>query len=149
MIRHLARSQRGSAAVEFAVVLPMLVLLLIGLIDVGRYTYYGILAQHAARAGLQYGAQTSLTAQDNTGIQNAALADAQNLSNWQVSRSIVCQIGGSQSSCPANNANTLPANLVYFVQVQVTGSFKTLISYPGIPNPVPVTATASMRVGSQ
>ena len=45
------KSQRGSAMVEFAVVLPMLAMLMIGLIDVGRYTYFAIMAAHAARAG--------------------------------------------------------------------------------------------------
>ena len=135
--------------VEFAVVAPILIFLLLGLIDVGRYTYYGILASHAARAGVQYGAQTSLTAVDRGGIQNAALQDAQSLSNFSATTTVLCTVNAAASSCPANNTSSIPTALVYYVQVNVTGTFNTLISYPGIPNRVPVTGTAVMRLGSQ
>ena len=78
-MKRLIRSEGGTSAVEFAIVAPVLIFLLIGLIDVGRYTYYGILAANAARAGAQYGAQSVYTAIDSPGMQNAALADGQNL----------------------------------------------------------------------
>lgn len=142
-------AQSGSAAVEFAVVAPVLVFFLLGLIDVGRYMYYGILASHAARAGVQYGTQTSLTALDNVGISNAALQDAQGLSNFHATATILCTANGASTSCPANNTSSIPTSLVYYVQVNVTGSFNTLIAYPGIPSSVHVTGNSIMRLGSQ
>jgi Flp pilus assembly protein TadG len=141
--------ERGSAMVEFAVLMPIMVFFLLGIIDVGRYTYYGILASHAARAGVQYGAQTSMTALDKSGIQNAAHLDAQSLSNFSSTTTVLCTVSGANTSCPANNTSSVPTSLVYYVQVNVTGTFNTLISYPGIPNKVPVTGTAVMRLGSQ
>lgn len=143
------RSQSGSALVEFAVVTPFLVLLLIGLIDVGRYTYYGILAAHAARAAVQYGSENLVTAADTTGMKNAASQDAQNLSNWTVSATAICMLNNQVTTCPASNSLSVSPNLVYYVQVTVTGSFSPLIAYPGIPTNVPVTATTTMRVDSQ
>jgi Flp pilus assembly protein TadG len=149
MMRRLARADGGTGLVEFALVAPVMMFLLIGLIEVGRFTYFGILAAHAAEAGVQYGAQTTLTALDTTGVTNAAAGDAQNLPNWHVTRTIVCSINGQVSVCPANNTNSVSPNLVYYVQVQVTATFNSLLNYPGIANSIPVSATAQMRVATQ
>ena len=62
--RSLAACESGSALAEMAIVLPLLVLLLIALIEVGRYGNYTIRAGNAARAGVQYGAQNTITAAD-------------------------------------------------------------------------------------
>jgi Flp pilus assembly protein TadG len=150
--KHLNDS-RGTSMVEFAVVLPVFVFLLIGLIEVSRYAYFSIVASHAARAGVQYASQTTETAADananGAGTRNAALADGQSLSNWTVHSSILCTIAGQASTCPQNTANSVPANLVYYVQVKVSGTFTSLLNYPGIPSSVPISATAIMPVSSQ
>ena len=49
------RGSRGQAIVEFALVLPFLVLLFFGLIDVGRAIYVGNAAAQAAREGARWG----------------------------------------------------------------------------------------------
>lgn len=154
-IREFLRSQSGSSLIEFAITAPVLALLLVGLIDVGRYTYYGILATHAAHSGVQYGAQNLQTAADvNTNgsssrAANAALADAQRLSGFTVHAAVVCTNNNQQSPCPASNTNSSPpAGLIYFVRVQVTGTFTPLIAYPGI-SQVPISSTAIMRVVTQ
>lgn len=153
-MRRPAGSQRGTSMVEFALVAPLLAFLLIGLIDVGRYTYYGIVAAHAARSGLQYGAQNLATAADaaadGPNTTGAAFADAQSISAFQVAASVVCTMNGQTTSCPVNNAGSAPpSGLVYFVKVQISGTFTPLIQYPGIPTAVPIGATATMRVIDQ
>jgi Flp pilus assembly protein TadG len=149
MMRRLARADGGTGLIEFAFALPVLLFLLIGLIDVGRYTYLGVLAQHAARAGVQYGSQSVMSAVSTAAIQNAALQDAQGLSSWQVAHTIICTVNSEPSQCPVNNTNAVSPNLVYYVQVQVTGTFNPLVSYPGIPSSIPVTGTAQMRIAAQ
>src|ERR1700722_2857907 len=69
----------GQSLVELALVLPILLLLMIGIIEVGRFAYYSILVSNAARAGAQYGAQGLVNAADAAGIQTAAANDGQNL----------------------------------------------------------------------
>lgn len=144
---------RGTSMVEFALLAPVFIFLMIGVIEVGRYMYLSILAAHAARAGVQYAAQTTETAADastnGSGTRNAALADAQSLSAWTVHSSVTCTIASQASTCPQNTANSVPANLVYYVQVKVSGTFTSLLNYPGIPNSFPVSATAIMPVGNQ
>jgi Flp pilus assembly protein TadG len=153
MKRSLSRCERGTSLIEFAFTAPIFVLLLVGLIDVGRYTYYAILATHAARSGVQYAAQNLTTAEDAStngpNTTGAALADAQKISNFHAIASVVCTAGGANSPCPANNTNTEPpSNLTYFVRVQVTGTFSPLISYAGFGS-IPITATSVMRVINQ
>ncbi|HVN68614.1 MAG TPA: TadE family protein [Candidatus Binatia bacterium] len=147
-MKQLQENESGTSVVELAVVLPMLAFLLIGLVEIGRYTYFGIVAAHAARAGVQYGGQTLVTALDTTGMTTAASKDAQSLSNWTVTPSHVCTSSGSVVSCPNGSGASIPG-VVYYVQVQVKGTFATLMNYPGIPNNIPVTATAMMRIGNQ
>jgi Flp pilus assembly protein TadG len=153
MIRRAARCNRGTSLIEFALVAPIFIFLLIGVIEVGRYTYFAILAQHAARAGVQYAAQNLTTAADasvnGSNTAGAASQDAQSLSNWTVHSMVICTMNSQFSPCPANNMSAVSPNLTYYVQVTVTGTFKSLLSYPGIPNNVPVQGLAVMRVGNQ
>jgi Flp pilus assembly protein TadG len=139
-------SDRGTSVVEFALVAPVFIFMLIGLIETGRYTYYAILAAHAARAGVQYGAQSVFTAADSTGMRNAALQDGQNLPNWVITTSHFCENNGAAAGCPSGEPS---AGTAYYVQVQVTGTFTSLIGYPGITNSLPIGATATLRVGGQ
>lgn len=144
-MRRFVRSQSGAAMVELAVVLPFLIFLLIGVIEVGRYMYFGIVAAHAAEAGAQYGAQSLGNASDSSGIEAAAAADAPNVS-VTASPMPVCLESGQSVACPSG---TPSPNMTEYIKVTVTGSFQSLLNYPGIPNPLPVTATAMMRVLGQ
>jgi Flp pilus assembly protein TadG len=141
--RDLRRSEAGTALVELAMVAPLLALLLVGIIDFGRYTYDGVLAANAARAGVEYGAQNAWTAEDTTGQQNAAYADAQNLSGMTATASPpFCMLDGATVSCGTSGA-------VYYVKVTTTGTFTPIFKYVGLPTQVPVTGSAVMAVEDQ
>jgi Flp pilus assembly protein TadG len=152
--RRLAREESGTSLVEFALVAPVLILLLVGMIEIGRFAYYAILAANAARAGVAYGAQSVQTADDTTGIKNAVIADGQNLSNWSATNAItvttLCSVNGGTPTSPCVTGSSGPAaGTVYYVSVQVTGTFKSLLNYPGLPSSLPVSGNAIMRVASQ
>jgi Flp pilus assembly protein TadG len=149
----LLRSQSGAAMVEFAIALPFLVFMVIGVVEVGRYMYFGILAAHAAEAAAEYGSQTLATAADTTGIKNAASADSAGLSTFLASPAPLClQTSGETGSTPAPvtcPTGTPPAGTIEYVQVTVTGTFHSLLNYPGMPNSLPVTASTTMRIQDQ
>jgi Flp pilus assembly protein TadG len=143
------RSESGTSLIEFALVAPVLIFMLIGLIEVGRYAYFSIVAANAARAGVQYGAQSLTTAQDTAGMASAALQDGQNIASFTASPAPLCsENGGTLQTCTTNGAAPT-AGTVYYVKVQVYGTFKSLLSYPGIPTNVPISGSAIMRVISQ
>ncbi|HEX3458358.1 MAG TPA: TadE/TadG family type IV pilus assembly protein [Candidatus Baltobacteraceae bacterium] len=144
-------AQAGTSLIEFALVAPVFLFMLVGIIEVGRYTYFGIVAAHAARAGVQYGSQNLVTAASPPGgaIENAALNDAGNLSGWKATHAIICTNAGAQITCPISASGVIGPNLVYYVQVKVTGSVSSLLQYPGIPPQSSFTATATMRVANE
>lgn len=147
------RCDRGTSALEFALMAPVFIFMLVGIIEIGRYTYYAILAAHAARAGVQYAAQNLETASDaaasGPNTSNAAVVDGQQLANWKVTSKVVCTVNNVAAPCPANNTSSVSPSNFYYVQVQVTGTFNSLLKYPGIPQQIPVSGTAIMRVGNQ
>jgi len=82
--QHASRSDRGAAMVEFALVLPVLLLLLFGFIDFGVFWYNDLELSHAARdaarrasvatsAG-EYSAATAI-------VKNARLVPTENTTN--------------------------------------------------------------------
>lgn len=157
------RSQTGQALLEVAVVTPLLLLLLVGTVELGRYAYIGILVGNAARAGAAYGAQglpqSVCSAPAPCGIQTAADNDFQ--SNGQpvsaltvtASDSCGCDSGGTITSAGCNTATNPTAgsctgNGVWVVLVSVTasGTFSPLFNYPGISKSFTISRTSTMRV---
>jgi Flp pilus assembly protein TadG len=138
---------RGQSVLEFALLLPIMLLLLVGIIEVGRFAYYSILVANAARAGAQYGAQGLATAADTPGIQAAAENDGQNLPQLIVTASQACGCNGAglSGTCPATGCS-LPNHPLVYVQVQATGTFNSLFNYPGLPPSFTVSSTEKMRV---
>jgi Flp pilus assembly protein TadG len=149
--RKLFRSQSGAAIVEFALIAPVLISLVIGLIEIGRYMYIGIVAAHAAEAGAVYAAQSIATSQNGTAITSAVNSDSSNVTWTHVTPTPYCSQNGSVVSCPTTANTTLDTSngLVYYVTVKVTGTYNSLLNYPGIPTGIPVTASATMRVLAQ
>ncbi len=124
------RARSGVAAAELAVLLPFLCLLFVGAVDFARVFYFYITVTNCARNGALYGSIDPTHAADTTGIQNAALADAQSLS---VKPNITSKTG--------NDANGDP-----YVAVNATYTFQTITNYPGILNSVNLSRTIQMRV---
>jgi Flp pilus assembly protein TadG len=150
MLQALHRCERGASMVELAILAPVMIFLAIGMIDTGRYAYYSILAANAARAGAQYGSLDLEHVSQATAISAAATADAQSLAQFVTTPTCLVAINnGSMAACPTNSSSSLTPGSVYYVQVTTTGKFTPLFPYPGIPNPVYVTGSSTMRVVNQ
>jgi Flp pilus assembly protein TadG len=147
-------SQSGQSLVELALLTPILLLLIIGIVEMGRYAYLSIVLGNAAESGALYGAQNLANSADTTGIKAAAqndYNDGQSLSGLKVDSTTTCGCDSSgttaTASCTAATAGTCAAgHWVVMVQVTATGNFKSLFSYPGIPTPLTVVRTVTMRV---
>lgn len=149
----LARREEGVAFVEFAIVAPFLIMLLIGLVEMGRLAYYVILVGNAAHAGAAYGAQSDVYANDITGMQNTAVADAQGLSAITATATQVCDCwDGTTATSISCTTNVVTActtgHRVVYAQVTATGTFHPIFNYAplGLPSTWTITKTAQLRV---
>lgn len=154
-MRRLLRNESGTGMVEFALVLPLLSLLLIGLIETGRYAAFSVRVSNAARAGAQFASiRPSVTAYDTSGIVNAACNDAgltcsdSYASNkMTVVTSVTCQYtdGSSDPTCalPAKNSGL---QRKMYVNVTTSASFTPIIQYPLLPSSVPMSAATTVEV---
>jgi Flp pilus assembly protein TadG len=153
--RKFPAGQAGVALVEFALGLPLLIMLLIGLIEIGRLAWYNIQIGNAAHAGAQYGA-TPGNSGDLTGMQTVAQNDGQ--------QSITSLTATARDVCSCWNGTTLVPNPptaaacgvpctanggrpVTYVQVTTTGTINSLFNYTafGLPTSWTVTRVALMR----
>lgn len=133
----------GASAVEFAVVLPVLLLIVLGCVDFGRFAYYYVTVTNAGRAGGQYAMMTPCNFSDATAV-----------GNWKN------QIQATARNEFANQSGTDAAKLavaatVYSdegsglrrVQVQTSyASFQTLMSWPAIPSTTTLRASVVVRM---
>ena len=69
--RSFGRDQRGASAAEFALVLPLLILLLLGIIDAGRFMWEYNQAEKATQMGVRYAVATGVVP---TGIRTYSFA---------------------------------------------------------------------------
>ena len=148
----LAGRECGASLVEFGLMLPFLLLLLLGVIDLGRAYYLSIEVSNAAYAGALYGTQN---ATDTTGMKAAALADVPDLSSGSSAMTSTAYAGcecsdgtHATSPCPSTPPScTSPAFLLNYVQVKTSYTYKPLFSWPGIPSSMTLQGSAWLRAG--
>jgi Flp pilus assembly protein TadG len=168
LIRQHNRSERGQTLLEFALVLPFLMVLGVGVIDVGRAIYYTIAVNNAAAAGVEYGSKDPIYASPahygdmkqsaqcdaNGGTGNNCPNGILALSNITATSGCLCDNGGGTAaeSCSypiVTNDCTLQCNsgkVVECVQVTTTASFNPIFGYPGLPTSYTANGRAVMRV---
>lgn len=148
-------SESGQTLVEMGLLLPFLVLLMLGVVEMGRYGYMGILVGNAARAGTAYGTQTLPQSVDSAGITIAARNDfksnGQLPANLNVTSAVSCgcDSGGSiaPATCTGTGAGTcISGHWVVVLSVTASGTFSSIFHYPLIPASVSVSKISSMRV---
>ncbi len=155
---------RGLALTEFVLVTPLAFLLFIGVLDFGRVFYTAMTVSHAARAGVQWGAQDNVRSGDFAGMRLAASDAAGDVSDVTKTACRYCKCAdgrGGCSSCSGDSvlgtatdrcsdasgclsACPLDAPQVY-VSVRAAKTFTTLFPYPGVPRTTQLNRTAIMR----
>ncbi len=139
------KAASGQSAVELALSIPLLVLLLLAGVELGRIFYIQISVSNAARAAVQYGGQSITTANDNNGMQGAALADAPNITGLTATASHYCQCAnGNSSTCLATDCSG--SHRLLYVQVTTSAPYTPMMNYPGLPGSLTLTGKAVIRV---
>jgi Flp pilus assembly protein TadG len=124
-------SERGAAAVEFAILLPLLLMLVLGTIEFGRAYNAQITLTNAARDGVRVMAISGNQTAARSAAKNAAVALNPGLQDTNI------QFG---TACPS----TIPAG----TSPQATFTIKyTLSTITGIAGPFPMTGKGVMLCG--
>ncbi len=122
--------RKAAAAVELAVLLPLIMFLFAITVDYARILYYSQVIENCARQGALYASDSKAPAANlYSNVQSASLADATNLSPQPT---VTSTTGTDQ----AGNA---------YVAVTVTWPFQTVTKFPGVPSNVTIRSTVQMR----
>jgi Flp pilus assembly protein TadG len=150
-----SRAERGAAAVEFAIVLTVLLLILLGIIDFGRLLFVSQAVKSASREGARVAAVRTVwgvNASTDPSVLKAATdagSAAQALSGG--GPLVIANNKGVSTNvplCPSPAVSTTAP-----VQVTVTATFRWLtpigalpgLSAPGLTGTKPVSSTTTMR----
>jgi len=135
--------RRAIATVEFALVAPLLMLLLAGVLDFTMLLRTATCAADAARAGTEYGSRGASAALDYAGMQAAALNSAPGVTGMTATATRSCKcVDGTSVSC---GGSCTGGKMLVYVQVTTQAAAYTLFDYPALHFSGAVTSTASMR----
>jgi hypothetical protein len=100
-IRAFVQDRAAASAAEFALVLPLLLLLILGTIDIGLYAWQVNQAEKATQTGARWAVATDMIA---SGLQNYSFASAGGIPQGTVVGvsafpGVTCQSGGTSVSC--------------------------------------------------
>jgi Flp pilus assembly protein TadG len=119
-------SRRGQALIELAIVLPLLIILVMGAVDLSRAFYAFQAVESAATSGCQYACQSQAHAANTAAVTTNALAQTTNIASLSPTVSV------------SVNSNV--------VDVTVSAIFTTVMTWPGVPKQVPLNRTVEMRI---
>jgi Flp pilus assembly protein TadG len=135
MSARLTRDDRGASAVELALIAPLLVLLLLGMVHFAWVEVHRMQMTNAVRAGLQYASvRMSLSEKDiNEAVKAAApAADDRNLSSEPYYECSDGSSVGAQNTCSTGRRLT-------YVKIDMTDTFSPPLSHLAV-------KTVSLRV---
>ena len=147
LVRGPARSRRGNVVVEFGFLVPVLMLLTLGAIELGRLGTEWTRVKHAAQAGTQFGVQDQANAANTQGMIDAARFDADDTANeLTISARRYCLCPGEvtevqcSEKCADDNFSPM------YVEVSVSQDLDALIPYFNLPISYPISAQNTGRV---
>lgn len=129
----------GTVLLEFALVVPLFLLICLAGIDFARVFATAMAINGANRVGLQYAAQNP---GNTTGIASAVTADAA-LPGLTVNavQYCACSAGGAQVACTSSCSGKMT-----YTQVTTTLPFKTVAAWPGVPDSLNLSVSGYIRV---
>jgi Flp pilus assembly protein TadG len=150
-ITRLLRLNCGQALIETALVVPVLMMILVGGVELARIEYASIEVANAAKAAVQYGAQGLGTFGDQAGMLAAAQYDAHDvnipnpggLSLWY---SYSCSDGTVVAASGDCSATSTPYTVL---NIDIQANFDTLLHFPGIPSTITLHGHATQTVLEQ
>lgn len=135
--RHKSRSNHGTAAVEFALAVPILLLLAFGCADLGRAAAAYLAVSNAARVGAEYGATHGYTSYTYASWQGQVVQQSDQ------------EMQGSSAFDPSRlsvTVSTVPETTnLYQVTVTAAYPFSMMTAWPGLPQQFILSHSVTMQ----
>jgi Flp pilus assembly protein TadG len=145
MIRDLRTNVAGASALEFALILPILVVLVTAALDFGGLIYTRLQVGSATHAGASYAAAQGF---NQTAIATA-MAGGASIAVTAATPVQVCgcpdaTTGISEIACGSTCTSGEAAGK--YVKLDASANYTLLYSWPGLSNPVTLSSTARVRI---
>jgi Flp pilus assembly protein TadG len=141
--RRISEDERGVTAVEFAMIAPILIAMMISIVDLGLGLYTDTQLANAAQAGAAYAMQKGYDSSTMTTVAQSSTR----LTGVTVNVSQYCGCpsanGVVSATCGSSCGDGLTAGT--YAQVAATKDYSTLLSYPGLPATFHLSETATAR----
>lgn len=148
VIQFLRRNQDGNSMVEFALTLPVVLLMALGAGDLARVFVDAAVMAGASNAGATYGYRTHKASADLAGMEAVMADDAAETDGVSTQADRVCDCPdapGTWIDCTQTTCTNYGLPRVY-VRAKTAKQFKTLASYPGVQRVSDMTVETLIRV---
>lgn len=140
-MRRRLKRRTGAAMVELALCLPLLLLVLLGATDFGRFAYFYVALTDSVGAGAKFASYHPYTASTlanwQTQVQATVLNGASGVQGFEASRLTV--------NNPVVTTDPAPFSFQR-VRVSATYRFETLVPWPAIPRTTNITRSVEVRM---
>lgn len=145
-LKKLVHNVEGVAAIEFAILIPLLLAMLICAVDLGTGLFRLMQVQNSAQAGAQYAIVQSF---DSSAISNVVVnaTGLAGISAVPVPK-LYCGCGDAAGITTVSCGSTCPAGKIYgqYVSVSAQANYSPLLPYPLIAQNFTLTAQADVRM---
>lgn len=148
VLRPIGREMSGIATLEFALIAPLLGLILFGVLDYGLVSARKMALANAVRAGAQYAMIRRPIQGDVSAIRQAVLNAAPEpkigVHDAQVTLFCECPDGTMVADCdPGSCAGT---TILSFVDIVLAEQYPLMLPYPGFANPLTLGERVTVRL---
>ena len=140
--------EKGVAAVEFALLVPVLVIILMGVVDYGTFMNQKMKLQDLSRTAVQYvvqgGSASDVMANivETSDFYTAAGADGQTV-NVDMAQECECA-GGTSVSC-SGTCSAVGDYMRYFYSARLDSTYTPIFVYPGLPTSIRLEGYSRMQ----
>ncbi len=146
LVNKIIHSNRGSSLVEMAMIMPVLLLMIVGALDMGSMFVRKMEIANSVKAGIQYALVRKPIQGDLSNISGAVTNSLGNTvtGTTQINVELYCMCAGVKQVCTLTCTDE---NVTAFVQVTVTEDYKTpFFNYDFFMSSFPIDETATIQL---
>ena len=145
-LRHALGNRRGAVALEFGLLIPVLSTIVVGVTDLSIGFARKMAVQEAAEAGAQYAALHGYS----SGAISTAITSATNLAGVTATpaptSSCGCASGTTIAAATCGSTCASGQKAATYVTSSAQYSYSMILNYPGLSNPVTLSAATTNRI---